>query len=120
MRALTMTGLGTGLGLAIMLAACGSQPAEPVAANTTAAAPRETGYIAKVLALPPRQLNGVLYRAIDDAKQPCQGIAEATRQSDRNGKPVWAVRCLDDSAWLVALADDGMADVTGIPGNGGG
>ena len=62
MRALTMTGLGTGLGLAIMLAACGSQPAEPVAANTTAAAPAETGYIAKVLALPPRQLNGVLYR----------------------------------------------------------
>ena len=106
------------LGGCVMLAACGSQPATEPATNTVAAAPRETGYIAKVLALPPRQLNGVLYRAIDDAKQPCQGIAEAIRQGDRAGKPVWAVRCVDNSAWLIALSDDGVADVTGIPGNG--
>lgn len=104
--------------LGLLLAACGSQPAAEQPAANTAAAPRETGYIAKVLALPPRQLNGVLYRAIDDAKRPCQGIAEATRQKDRGGKPVWAVRCIDNSAWLIALGDDGMADVTGIPGNG--
>ena len=109
-----------GLGLSAMLAACGSQPAAEQAATNTTAAPAETGYIAKVLALPPRQLNGVLYRAIDDAKRPCQGIAEAIRQGDRAGKPVWAVRCVDNSAWLVALGDDGMASVTGIPGNGGG
>lgn len=108
-----------GFGLVAMLAGCGSPPAEQPAANT-AAAPKETGYIAKVLALPPRQLNGVLYRAIDDAKRPCQGIAEATRQADRQGKPVWAVRCLDNSAWLIALGDDGMADVTGITGQAGG
>ena len=120
MRGVAIRGVAI-LGLSAMLAACGSQPAADQAANTTAAArPAETGYIAKVLALPPRQLNGVLYRAIDDAKRPCQGIAEATRQADRGGKPVWAVRCLDNSAWLIALADDGMADVTGIPGNGGG
>ena len=108
-----------GFGLVAMLAGCGSPPAEQPAANT-AAAPKEAGYIAKVLALPPRQLNGVLYRAINDAKRPCQGIAEATRQADRQGKPVWAVRCLDNSAWLIALGDDGMADVTGIPGQAGG
>ncbi|MFN3435276.1 MAG: hypothetical protein ACK4ZY_12865, partial [Sphingomonas sp.] len=64
--------------------------------------------------------DGVLYRAIDDAKRPCQGIAEAVRQGDRQGKPVWAVRCIDGSAWLIALGDDGMADVTGIPGRAGG
>jgi hypothetical protein len=111
-------GIVLGLGLAAMLTGCGSPPAaEQPGANTVAAAPTQTGYIAKVLALPPRQLNGVLYRAIDDAKQPCQGIAEATRQTDRQGKPVWAVRCTDNSAWLITLADDGVADVTGIPGN---
>ncbi len=107
--------------LGMTLAACGSPPAsEQAATSTNAAAPAETGYIAKVLALPPRQLNGVLYRAIDDAKRPCQGIAEAVRQGDRQGKPVWAVRCIDGSAWLIALGDNGMADVTGIPGRAGG
>lgn len=109
----------TAMAALTMLAACNGQPA-PEAANASAAAPVPGGYIAKVLALPPRQLNGVLYRAIDDAKQPCQGIAGATRQADRKGKPVWAVRCIDGSAWLIALGDDGMADVTGIKGNGGG
>jgi hypothetical protein len=103
----------------LLLAGCGSQSA-PEAQPTARATPAETGYIAKVLALPPRQLNGVLYRAIDDAKRPCQGIAEATRQADRQGKPVWAVRCIDNSAWIIALGDDGMADVTGIPGVAGG
>ncbi len=107
------------LGSTAMLAACGSPPAEQVTANTSAA-PRESGYVAKVLALPPRQLNGVLYRAIDDAKRSCQGIADTVRQADRKGKPVWAVRCLDGSAWLIALGDDGMADVTGLPGSAGG
>lgn len=107
-----------GLAATVMLAACGSPPPAEQPANTATAAPAETGYIAKVLALPPRQLNGVLYRAIDDAKQPCQGIADAVRQADRGGKPVWAVRCLDNSAWLIALGDDGVADVTGIPAPG--
>lgn len=116
-----MRGTGMmGLALAATLAGCGSPPATEQTATNTTAAPKETGYIAKVLALPPRQLNGVLYRAIDDAKRPCQGIAEAIRQDDRQGKPVWAVRCLDNSAWLIALGDDGMADVTGIPGRAGG
>jgi len=103
----------------LLLAACGSPPApEQSAANS--GAPKETGYIAKVLALPPRQLNGVLYRAIDDAKRPCQGIAEVKRQPDRQGRPLWAVRCIDNSAWLVTLGDDGLAEVTGIPGHGAG
>ncbi|MCU6452789.1 hypothetical protein LPN01_01710 [Sphingomonas sp. A2-49] len=110
----------TALAAMAMLAGCNGQPV-PEAANVAATAtPAPGGYIAKVLALPPRQLNGVLYRAIDDAKQPCQGIVEATRQADRKGKPVWAVRCVDGSAWLIALGDDGMADVTGIKGTPGG
>jgi hypothetical protein len=110
---------GMMLMLAAALTGCGSQP-QPQPTNTASPAPKETGYIAKVTALPPRQLNGVLYRAIDDAKQPCQGIAGVARQADRKGKPVWAVRCIEGSAWLVALGDDGMADVTGIPARSGG
>lgn len=106
--------------LGMMVAGCGAQPAPEQNAPSTSATPAETGYVAKVLALPPRQLNGVLYRAIDDAKRPCQGVAEVVRQGDRNGKPVWAVRCMDGGAWLIALGDDGMADVTGIPGSGSG
>ncbi len=50
--------------LGMALAGCGTQGGsnETVAANTTATS-QGSGYIAKVLALPPRQLNGVLYRA---------------------------------------------------------
>lgn len=113
MRGWTILILGTAL------AGCGQQPARTVAVTNTAA-PAESGYIAKVLALPQGQLNGVLYRAIDDAKRPCQGIAGRVRQPDRNGKPAWAVRCIDGSAWVVLLNDNGMADVTGIPGHAGG
>lgn len=108
------------LTMGMALAACGSPPAEQTAVTNTATPPAQHGYIAKVLALPPRQLNGVLYRAIDDAKQKCQGIADTVRQADRNGKPVWAVRCTEGSAWLIALGDDGMADVTGLPAQPGG
>ena len=109
------------LALGVMLAGCGSHTNEPAAANNSAAAaPQGSGYVAKVLALPPRQLNGVLYRAIDDAKQSCQGIADTVRQKDNNGKPVWAVRCIDGGAWLITIGDDGTADVTGIPAKAGG
>jgi hypothetical protein len=110
----------TALMLGTMLTACGPQSGPEPSASASSASPKETGYIAKVLALPPRQLNGVLYRAIDDAKRPCQGIAEVIRQGDRNGRAVWAARCTDGGAWLVALGDDGMANVTGIPGSGSG
>ncbi len=103
--------------LGAALAGCGSQTA-PERSAATNSTPGESGYIAKVLALPGRQIDGVLYRAIDDAKRPCQGITGKVRQADRNGKPVWAVRCIDGSAWLVTLGDDGMADVTGIRGAG--
>lgn len=104
--------------LGAMLAGCGSQPAPTPVANTTA--PVAGGYIAKVLALPPRQLNGVLYRAIDDAGQKCQGIGETVRQADKAGKPMWAVRCIDGGAWLITIGDDGTASVTGIPAKAGG
>jgi len=107
--------------LGMALAGCGTQGGsnETAAANTTATS-QGSGYIAKVLALPPRQLNGVLYRAIDDAKQSCQGIADTLRQKDNNGKPVWAVRCTDGGAWLITIGDDGTADVTGVPAKAGG
>ncbi len=118
MGTITMRGWPV-LMLGAMLAGCGSQPAPEQPANTTAA-PTASGYIAKVLALPPRQLNGVLYRAIDDAKQKCQGIGDTVRQADNNGKPVWAVRCTDGGAWLITIGDDGTADVTGIPAQPGG
>lgn len=107
-----------------MLAGCQSPSTNEQAANTTAATnaagPAQSGYIAKVLALRPRQLDGVLYRAIDDAKQKCQGIGGKVHQADKNGKPVWAVRCIDGGAWLITIGDDGTADVTGIPARPGG
>jgi len=60
--------------LGMALAGCGTQGGsnETAAANTTATS-QGSGYIAKVLALPPRQLNGVLYRAIDDRHATAEG-----------------------------------------------
>lgn len=105
-----------GMTLTAALAGCSSEPRSDPQNNAAAAAPRESGYIARVTALPAGQLRGVLFRAVADAGRGCQAIQDYSREADRKGKPVWSARCSDGSVWMVALSDDGVAQVTGVPG----
>jgi hypothetical protein len=97
----------------LLLAGCG-EPA-PAPTNKIAAAPKESGYIARVRALPPGQLNGVLFRAIQaSGGQSCQGVTRVEPGPPvPSGEPVWRVACAEGGQWRVVLQDDGTALVTG-------
>ena len=99
----------------VLLAACGQQPSQPD--NAAAGPPKESGYIAKVKALPAGQREGVLFRAIQKSGgQACQGVTEVQDMAPTPaGQPVWRVICVDRTPWRVSLADDGTAFVTGVP-----
>jgi len=92
------------------LAACG-QPSAPAApANATSG---ETGYIARVEALPQGQLRGVLFRAIRDGGSTCPQLTGFERIAPVAGRPAWNATCSDRGRWRVILSDDGTASVTG-------
>lgn len=97
---------------ALGLAACGQGggPA-PQASPTTAANGKD--FRQEVANLPEAQRKIVFLRAILDANQTCQGIGNAVRQPDQDGRFVWLAQCTGGAAWLVALAADGNAGVTG-------
>lgn len=98
---------------AVALAACSQQPANDNAVASVTNNAADTGYIARVKALPDGQLRGVLLRAITDGGETCQGVQDLSREPDREGQPVWSVRCTEGSTWVITMADDGVAKVTG-------
>lgn len=102
--------LPAALTLVLAPTACGRVP--EASGN---AAIGEHGYIARVQALPPRQRDGVLFRAIQQGGGAvCQNVAQVeTMPATRAGQPVWRVTCSEGSQWAVALADDGTAVITG-------
>lgn len=104
--------------LPLALAAC--QGGAEEAANDTAAATGPVGMTPiqlRVAELPPAQRNGVLLRAIRDGAAPCQGITDANRQPDQDGKPVFAARCGDGPVYVIAVDRNGIARVTRLSDN---
>lgn len=100
--------------LPLVLAACGDGGVpQPKAAATVGADGKD--YRQAVAALSEPQQKVVLLRAILDANQTCQGVDTAVRQPDQDSRFVWLAKCTGASgqAWLVALAGDGTANVTG-------
>lgn len=97
--------------LLLPLAACG--PAEDRARAPVANTAGESGYIARVEALPEGQLRGVLFRAIRDGGSPCPQLTSFKRAGSQDDRPMWDVTCSDRGRWRVTLSDDGTASVTG-------
>jgi len=92
------------------LAGCGDPAPQP------RATPAETGYIAKVQALSPREREGVLFRAIQSGggNQKCHEVTQVEAMPPaKGGQPNWRVTCTGGGQWLVALSDNGIAQVTG-------
>lgn len=95
------------------LAACDGASQQTAAPVNTAAAEADRALVARIEALPPGQLNMVLFRAIRDARQPCQGIAASSRIADQDGRPAWAAQCdRGDGKFLLVLNPDGQMAVT--------
>lgn len=97
--------------LLLPLAACGPAEERTTAPVDTTAA--ETGYIARVEALPEGQVRGVLFRAIRDGGQTCPQLTSFERAGEVEGRPIWNATCSDQGRWRIVLADDGTAAVTG-------
>jgi hypothetical protein len=103
--------------LSFLLAGCGETAETGSNVATNSAAP--AGYSAvqqRVIGLSPQLRDGVLFRAIRDGAAACQGVAEAAREADQDGRPVWSARCSDGPAYLIAIGPDGVAQVTKVSG----
>lgn len=61
--------------------------------------------------LPDGQRNGVLLRAIRDARQPCQNVTESMLSETPGRTPVYMATCQDNAVYAVAIRDDGQAVV---------
>jgi len=99
------------LTLPLALAACGSGPDRGAAAPS----PPLTEVQRRVVALSDGQLRAVLLRSIIDGEEPCQGVVRAKRLPDREGRPTWAARCGNGTAYQVAVGPDGTARVVQLP-----
>lgn len=106
--------LGISLLAIALLSGCGpaasSNDAAPEAVNATAGG---TDYVAALRAMPEAQRRATLLRAIRDANQACQQVVDATTADPVNGNAAWGVRCEDGRGWLISIAPDGNAKVTG-------
>lgn len=100
--------------LPLLLAACGGSG--DTAAGGNAAAPAALTQVQQqVVGMNDGQRRGVLLRAIVDGGEDCQGVTRAKRLPDNEGRPTWAARCGNGSAYQVAVGPDGVARVTQLP-----
>lgn len=101
--------------LSVALAACngGGSTNDAAASNATAPAANGTNYVETIRAMPEGQRRATFLRAIRDARQDCQQIVEDKASKPIDGNAAWGVRCEDGRGWLIAIAPDGNAKVTG-------
>jgi hypothetical protein len=105
------------LGLAGGLAACApgddsTNDASPPATAPTVAA-NGTDYVATIRDMPEGQRRATFLRAIRDANQACQQVVDDRASDPVDGNAAWGVRCEDGRGWLISIAPDGNAKVTG-------
>ena len=101
--------------LSLALVACseGASTNDAAASNATAPAANGTNYVETIRAMPEGQRRATFLRAIRDAQQACQQIVEDKASAPVDGNAAWGVRCEDGRGWLIAIAPDGNAKVTG-------
>lgn len=57
------------------------------------------------------QRNGVLFRAIRDARLPCQNVRESMLSETPGSTPVYMATCENNAIYAIAIRDDGNAVV---------
>lgn len=96
--------------LVVSLAGCQGEPANVASeANATANAASGENIAATVLGYSENQRNGVLARALIDAKVPCGTVLKSERVADINGEPAWRVHCKNAVFPVVRISADGTA-----------
>lgn len=97
------------------LAACGAEPdsTNDAAGAGTMQASNGVDFAAEVREMPEAQRRATFLRAIRDARQACQQVVDAKTSEPVDGNAAWGVRCEDGRGWLISIAADGNAKVTG-------
>ncbi len=99
--------------VAVILVACGADEDGRIETEVRKSVPELSELQKKVMALPTGQRDAVLFRAIVDGGAPCQGVIDSVQQDGANGAPAYVARCKDGPVYLVNIAHDGIARVTG-------
>lgn len=94
-----------------LLAGCNQAPSSNEATAPSSNAAGGTDYVAALKAMPEEQRRATFLRAIRDAGQACQQVVEEKEDTAAAGG--WGVRCEDGRGWLIVIAPDGNAKVTG-------
>lgn len=104
--------------LILAVAACGGTSSGNGNGNSAAENAQNAGNAASVANaqqavrdLPEGQRNGVLFRAIRDARQPCQTVRESMLSETPGSTPVYMATCENNAVYAVAIRDDGNAIV---------
>lgn len=107
--------IGTGA-LALVAAACSGGGNETDANLTNEAAPaaNTTDAQNRVRSLDEGQRNGVLIRAIRDARFNCQHVEGSLLSETSKSLPVYMATCEDGAVYAVAIRDDGSASVSPV------
>ena len=82
-------------------------------AAATAPATGGTDYVAEVRKMTSEVRKATFLRAIRDAQQACQQVVAEQDAGQVNGAAAWTVRCEDQRGWMITIARDGNAKVTG-------
>ena len=101
---------------ALALSGCGSSPENNAAPDANATGNSAAGNVAAtVLGYSENVRNGVLARAIIDAKIPCGTVLKSERVADVGNSPAWRAQCKNGVFLIVNITADGTAVVTGAP-----
>lgn len=87
---------------ALALVACGQTdtPAPHATPTPTAA---DHVLMNRIAEMAPGQRDALLFRAIRDARQECQGIEASARIDDVDGRPAWSAQCDNGARFLLVL-----------------
>lgn len=100
---------------ALALAGCNEKRPEHQATNEASASDAaNTNYQQAVMALPDKQRDAVLLRAIRDAGLACQNVVSSERVPDEKPGPTWRAKCQDGSYHLVSVRADGVGIVLSV------
>ena len=107
-------GIAMAMLLGMTLSAC-DKPARPPGTTAAKAEATPDPIEVRIAALPEPLRRATFYRAIVDARFPCEHITRAESRGRVEGRPVWAVECGAGPEYILALQPGGIFLVSGVP-----
>ena len=101
------------LAAGVLLAACTPSAEAPNGGNAATSTAGGPDYVAEIRNMTPELRKATFLRAIRDAQQACQQVIAEQEAGQVDGAAAWTARCEDQRGWMITIARDGDAKVTG-------